>query len=50
MDQLLASLFDVQEEDLDEEDMDLITGGNYGTLSNPETGSQLEQSSTVLVS
>ena len=49
VDQLKSSLFDVPDEDLDGEDLDLSTGDNYSIGSNPVIENQQEQS-RVLVS
>ena len=49
MDQLTSSLFDVPDEDLDGEDLDLSTGDNHSIGSNPVIENQ-QQLSRVIVS
>ena len=46
----MSSLFDVPDEDLDEEDFDLSTGDNHSIGSNPVIENQQEQSRVIVSS
>ena len=46
----MSSLFDVRDEDLDGEDLDLSTGDNHSIDSNPVIENQQEQSRVIVSS
>ena len=46
----MSSLFDVRDEDLDGEDLDLSTGDNHSIGSNPVIENQQEQSRVIVSS